>query len=136
MERYCGIQSAAFGETTLGLPLGLRLRRRADALPAAGDADAFVTSVQLSRPALSAELRLRDTAAAEALALGAVGELVIELAPTRADQPGRTLTFARAVLTGIELEYQQTVPATATLLFQAEADAGDEDPFTSEETQT
>ena len=135
MERYGGITTVTFGQTSLGLPVSARLFRRAAASPAGGDDEAFVTSVQLDPPVTGIEVRVRDIAAAEGLSLGQADILVVQLAPTRSGQPGRTITIDSAVLTGVELQYDQAAPASAQLSFAAEATDGDTDPFAAEESQ-
>ena len=133
MERYQRITSVAFDQTALPLPLSVRLSRRAEPQPAAGDSDGFATSVQLGCPLIVAEVRIRGTAAAEGLSLGARGTLALTIAPTGGGQPSRTVTLIGAILTAIELSYEQTSMASATLRFVAEADDGDTDPFSAEE---
>lgn len=135
MERYGGIVGATFGQTSLDLPISVRFARRAEALSAGGDCDAFDTSVQLDRPVIGAEVRIGDTSVADGLALGQAGVLSIEIAPTRSGQTGRIITITNAVLTGIELLFEQSAPATAKLTFAAESAAGDTDPFSAQEAQ-
>ena len=134
MERYGAITAVTFGSTALGLPMSVRLARSARPLPAGNDRDAFDTSVELDRPTITAEVRLRDTAAAEALCLGQADILSILAAPTRSGQAGRTLSLNSAVLTGMEILYEQGAPAAAMLTFVAEAADGDADPFTAQES--
>ncbi|RPI60334.1 MAG: hypothetical protein EHM48_07415 [Planctomycetaceae bacterium] len=134
MERYTHIESAAFGETVLPLPMSVRLSRRAEAMAAGGDNEIFATAVQLARPTITAEVRIRGIAAAEGLALGAQATLVIAIA-SASGGAGRTITLDGAVLTSLDVEYEQRSPATAILKFVAQADDGATDPFTSEENQ-
>lgn len=136
MERYGAISDATFSQTSLLLPISVRLLRRAEPAPAGSDSDAFVTSVQLARPVIGIEIRIGDTSVADSLALGQVGVLSIEIAPTRSGQAGRAITITNAVLTGIEFQYEQSAPAVATLIFTAEAADGDTDPFDAQEVQT
>ena len=135
MERYGAIANLTFGQINLPLPILVRLSRRADPKPASRDSDAFITSVQLDPPAIAIEVRIRDTAAAEELSLGQTDLLSIDLLPTRGGQAGRTISIGNAVLTGIELQYEQTAPATAKLSFLAEAADGNTDPFAAQESQ-
>jgi len=135
MERYGTIASVTFGQISLPLPISVRLRRRAEPQPASGDGDAFTTSVQLDRRLIGVEVRIRGTAAAEDLSLGQKAPLSIQLSPTRSGQAGRTVSISDAVLTGIELQYEQTAPATAKLDFLAEATDGNTDPFAAQEPQ-
>ena len=135
MERYGGIIQATFDQTVLSLPTELRLWRTAAPLPARGDGEAFSTSLQLAGPSIGAEISLRDTAVAEELSLGQAGELSVELAPTRAGQSGRVVSIRQAVLTGIELHYQQVSTAMAKLTFHAQAVEGSADPFSAVEVQ-
>jgi hypothetical protein len=134
-ERYGGITSAQFGATPLSLPVGARVWRKADPLPLAGDGDAFLTSVQLAPPVVGVEIRLRDSAAAEGLAIGQSGKLTVYIAPTRAGQAARKLELTNAVLTGVELAYEQSSPAVAKLTFLAESSDGQTDPFAAQEVQ-
>ena len=135
MERYGAIENATFGETDLPLPISVRLLRRAQAQPAAGDSDAFQTSIQLDPPATCVEVRIRDTAVAESLSLGQVDALSVQLGPTRSGQSRRTVSITNAVLTGIELQYEQNAPASAKLSFVAETTDGSIDPFSAQESQ-
>jgi hypothetical protein len=133
MERYGAIANVSFGQIPLPLPISASLSRRAEPKPACRDSDAFISSVQLDRRAIGVEVRIGDTAAAENLSLGQTDVLSIELLPTRSGQTGRKLSIGNAVLTGIELQYQQTAPATAKLNFLAEATDGTNDPFAAQE---
>ncbi len=135
MERYGAISGATFGQTDLSGPISVRLVRQAKPAPMGGDSDAFTTSVQLDRPVISVEVRIRDTAVADGLSLGQAGVLSIEIAATRSGQAGRSISITNAVLTGIEFQYEQSAPAVAKLTFTAEATDGDTDPFTAQETQ-
>ena len=136
MERYGAISDATFGQTSLLLPISVRLVRRSEPVPAAGDSDAFVTSVQLSRPVIGVEVRIGDTAVADGLSLGQVGVLSVEISPTRSGQIGRVITITNAVLTCVEFQYEQSAPAVAKLTFTAEAADGNTDPFVAQEEQT
>lgn len=133
MDRHGPIESVAFGETDLPLPLAVRFGREAAPRPAGDDADAFATSLQLDCPLLTAEVRLRGTAAAEALSLGEKADLLVRVGPTRAGQASRAITLAGAVLVACELFYDRSAPAEARLRFAAEADDGAQDPFTARE---
>ncbi len=135
MERYGPITNVTFGQSTLPLPMSVRLLRQAGPLPARSDCDAFCTSIQIDQPVLAVELRMRDTAVAEDLSLGQSGLLTVQLAPTRSGQEGRTISINHAVLTAIELQYDQTVPAVAKLNFVAEAGDGDTDPFFAQDLE-
>ena len=119
MSRYVGIASAAFDGIALPLPLSVRLSRQCQTSPAGGDGDLFATSVQIARPALAVEVRIRDTAVAEGLSLGRHGVL--------------SFTVTGAVLASVELSYEQIIPATATLRFVVQADDGLTDPVQAEE---
>jgi hypothetical protein len=132
MSRYVGIEELTFGGAALPLPLSLHLSRQVAALPAGGDNDFFATSVQLSRPTLMAEARIRDTAAAEGLSLGRREDLSFTVAASDGQQR-RRITLAGAVLIAVELHYEQAAVAAATLRFLAEADDGGDDPFAGEE---
>jgi len=132
-ERYQGISSVAFGQTDLPLALSVRLTRQGQAEPAGGDGDFFATSVQLARPAVAAEVRLRDTAVAEDLALGAQGDLSFVVGATQDEASARLITLAGAVLVAVELNYEQNSSAVAVLKFQAEAPDGAADPFAAQE---
>jgi len=133
MARYGAISSISFAQTSLSLPMSVRLFRQASALPAAGDSGPFATSVQLHKHTIGVEVRTRDTAAAEGLSVGQAGVLSIELAGAEAGQASRTVTIDQAVLTGIDLRYEQITPATVKLTFLAEASDANTDPFSAEE---
>ena len=135
MDRYVRIQSVTFGETSLPLPVSVRLSRHSEAKAAAGDNDAFATSVEISQPTVIAEVRLRATAPAEGLTLGQQADLSFTVAPTRSGCPGRTVTLSGAVLVTVELSYKQSDMATALLRFVAEADDGNQDPFSAGDAQ-
>ncbi|MCJ7545024.1 MAG: hypothetical protein MUP47_10785 [Phycisphaerae bacterium] len=132
MSRYVCIKSLTFDGLALPLPLSLRLSRQGQVLPAGGDDDLFATSVQLARPALSLEVRIRDSSAAEDLTLGQRGTLSFIVA-SASGQGARQVTVTGAVLTDVELSYEQIAPAVATLRFVAEADDGRIDPLQAEE---
>ena len=134
MDRHGRIESVAFGETDLPLPLAVRFGREAAPRPAGDDADAFATSLQLDRPALTAEVRLRGTAVAETLSLGDQADLLVVVGASRAGQASRTITLAGAVLVACELLYDRSALAEARLRFAAEAPDGAADPFTAQET--
>jgi len=133
MERYSGIQSVTFGQTTLPLPVSIRVSRQAEPKPAGRDSDAFTSSVELGRGALGIEVRIRDTSAAEGLWPGQTGALSFQLGPTRSGQSPRSISISSAVLVSIELEYEQTGPTGACLSFLAESEDGQTDPFSAQE---
>ncbi len=135
MSRYAGIQAASFGSTSLPLPVSLRLARRAETMRAAGDDDSFETSLQLGPTHLTAELRIRGTATAEALDVGSQDTLSVTIAPSTAAQAARTVTLAGAVLLAVELNYEQGKMASAMLRFAAEAANGTVDPFSAEDAE-
>jgi len=135
MARHARIVSATFDGLPLGLAMTMRLSRSSKPAALRGDNDAFATSVQADETAVTAELRIRDTAAAESLAVGQRGVLAITVGPTEADQPARTITLTAAVLVSVELDYQQTSMATATLRFAVQAVDGQSDPFVAEDAQ-
>ena len=132
MGRYTRIQSIIFGQTPLPLPLSVRLSRRAEALSAGGDDDAFATSVQIGRPVVLADVRIRGTATAEELSLGQIETLSFTVAPAESGQSARQITLAQAVLVAIELIYEQATMTVARLQFVAEAQVGTTDPFSAE----
>ncbi len=133
MARYTSVQSVSFGAATLSLPLSVRVTRKVTPAPAAGDDDAFVTSVQTTAATILVEVRTRDVAAADALSPGEQAALALTSGPTESSQAGRVVTLAGAVLTAIELNYDQSAMAIATLHFIAEAADGNTDPFTAED---
>ncbi len=133
MNRWDSIRQVSFAGGSLGLVTAVRVLRSAEVRPAGGDGDAFDTSVQLDRPAITVELATRSTDAAEALALGDAGELALTLEPARQGQPAREVRLAGAVLVGLELVYHQTVPAEAHLRFRIEAAGPGQDPFSAAE---
>jgi len=133
MSRYRQIQSVSFGETSLPLPMSVRLSRRAETAPAVADNEAFATSVQILPAAIVAEVRIRGTAVAEALELGQQATLGFTVAPAQSDAPSRSVTITGAILSDVELEYDQASMATARLRFVAEASDGSTNPYTAEE---
>jgi len=135
MDRYMRILSASFDGSALPGPMEARLTRRAEPLPAAGDADSFASSVQLHAPRTIVEVRIRGTKAAEGFAIGAAGELSFTVAAANNQAAGRRITIARAILAAVELAYEQTAPATARLRFVAESLDGETDPFLAEDDQ-
>ncbi len=135
MERFGDIVSVTFGQTDLSLPVSVRVLRRAQPRPAGGDSDAFPTSIQLDRPVMEIEVRLRGTDVAESLSVGQAEVLTAHLAPTRSGQAGRTVSIDKAVLVRIELHYEQSTPASATLGFCAASPDGGLDPFAAQESQ-
>ncbi len=135
MGRYGAISSITFGQTSLAFPISVRVFRQAQAAPASGDSGRFATSMQLREHMIGVEVRTRDTATVEGLSLGQDGVLSIELAGTSSGQTGRTVTIDEAVLTGIDLYYEQTTPASVKLTFFAEAGDGETDPFSAEEAE-
>ena len=135
MSRYTRIQSVQFGQTSLPLPLSVRFSRRTEAMPSFADSDIFATSVQVGAPVLVAEVSVRGTAVAESLSLGDVGTLSVTIGPTGAGQTARLVALDGAVLTNIELIYEQSAMAVARLQFVAEAPSGVSDPFAAEDEQ-
>jgi len=133
--RYLSIKTAAFAGIDLPLPVSLRLGRTAQPQPASADSDIYVTSVELDSHRLTAELSIRDTSIAEALTLGQAGQLTCTIAPASSSLADRAVTLSGAVLVSIELSYQQSAMATATLRFVAEAADGAQDPFSAEEAE-
>jgi hypothetical protein len=133
-DRYLSIKEATFDGSPLPLPVSLRMGRFADPQPAIGDSDVYATSIQLGPFRLTAELVIRDTSAAEALCLGQKGDLACTIGAADSGSDGRDVALAGAVLVAIELSYQQSAMATATLRFAAEADDGTEDPFSAEDS--
>ena len=135
MARYGRIESATFGQTALPLPLSVRIERRAEAIPAAGQNDVFATSIQLGTPSIRAEVRIRGTAVAEGLSLGQRDTLSFVIAPSQSGQDGRKVTLTGAVLMAVELAYDQSSMAVATLRFVAEAASGTTDPFSAKDSE-
>jgi len=132
MGRYTDIHSVSFAGSVLPLPLSARIVRKVEISPAGGE-EAFATSVQTAEAAVTAEVRIRDTAAAEALSLGEQGELVLTIGASESGQAGRAVTLAGAVLSAVELAYEQSSMASAVLRFVAEAAGGGSDPFSAED---
>jgi hypothetical protein len=135
MNRYTRIEDAAFGQTALPLVMSIKLTRHCAPLPAGGDDEFFATSVQLGRPLIAAEVRMRDTSVAESLALGQAATLSFRVCGTRKEQPGRSIQLQGAVLHSAELAYEQAAMACAVLRFVAAAPDGNQDPVESEDTQ-
>ncbi len=133
MDRYMRIQSLTFDQTDLPLPLSVRLCRSAPSKLIGSDKDFFATSLQLDQPNLSAEVRIRGTAAAEALTLGQQGTLSFTVLPTSSGANGRTITLSGAILTAIDISYEQNSSAVAILRFETEAADGTVDPFSAED---
>ena len=136
MSHYTTIQAATFDEVPLASVLMVRIVRRAATSASAGDSDAFVTSVQPAPVQIEAELRTRDLAMAEALAIGTQGVLAFTTASAQPSLPGREIALAGAVLSAVELTYEQTAMGVATLRFIAEAADGSTDPFAGQEAQS
>jgi len=128
MTRFANIVSACFDGVELPLPMSARIGRRSQPLPAAGDNDAFVRSVQRTPAMLTGEVTLRGLDVAETLTLGRSGELSVTLGATQAGQPSRVARLRGAVLHDIELTYTQQGMAQATLKFAAQSD-NNNDPF-------
>ena len=128
MTRFANIVSARFDQVELPLPMSARIGRRSQPLPATGDDDGFIRSVQLAPAVLTGEVTLRGIAAAEGLTLGQSGELSLTLGTTQAGQSSRTVRLRGAVLYDIELTYTQQGMAQATLKFAAQA-ADNNEPF-------
>ena len=135
MSRYANIETVTFDQTSLPLPLSVRLSRKVEPKGAGGDGDLFATSIEISRPLLTAELRLRQTAVAESLSLGQQGDLLLVVSSTRDGSPPRQVTLSGAVLIAVELTYEQSAMATAVLRFVAEAADGQQEPFSAEDVQ-
>lgn len=135
MDRYTRIESLSFDASDLPLPLSVKLLRRSEARVAGNDSDAYPTSVELAPPSVTAEVRIRGTAAAEALSLGSSGELVFTVAATNSGTSVRTITITGAVLVAAEISYEQSSMATALLRFVAEADDGSQNPYSAEDAQ-
>jgi len=133
MARYTSIQSVGFGAVSLSLPLSVRITRKVEPVAGAGDNDVFAISVQITPVTILTEVRTRDMAAADSLSPGEQGTLTLTSGPTENDQAGRVIALTGAVLTAVELDYDQSAMAMATLRFVAEATAGDSDPFSAED---
>jgi hypothetical protein len=135
MDRYMRIAGVTFGQTSLPLPISARLSRSAEARPALSDNDIFTTSVEISPPLLTAEVRIRGTAAAEGLSLGQQGDLSLTVSPTGSGGAPRVITLSGAVLIAVDLTYEQSAMATALLRFVAESSNGQQDPFSAEDAE-
>lgn len=135
MDRYSRISWAKFGTAPLPLVLWAKITRRSEPDVGASDIDKFATSVQVGPPLLWGEVRIRGTAAAEALVLGSQADLTLEILPAAKGGTPRTITLAGAVLTSVELQYEQSAMATASLKFIAESRDGQGDPFGAEESK-
>ena len=134
-DRYTRIANLSFDGVDLPLPLSVNLSRRAEPLSAGSDSDAFCTDVQTERVATTAEVRLRGITAAEGIALGCVGSLSFETDSTESGQSGRAVTLTGAVLTAVEIFYEQGALASAVMRFTAQATDGATDPFTAGDAQ-
>jgi hypothetical protein len=135
MNRYTRVENVSFGSAELPLVLSVKLTRHCQPLPAGSDDEFFATSVQLGRPLISAEVRLRDTAAAEALPLGQIGTLAFRVGGASHGQAGRSIELQGAVLHSMELTYEQAAMACAVLRFVAAAPQGNQDPLVAEDSQ-
>jgi len=133
--RYSQIQSVTFGQTSLPLPISVKIFRSGDAKAAGSDSDLFQTSVELAQKPIAAEVRIRGTATAEALFLGQQGNLSFDVVAAEGNGSARTITLADAVLTAVELSYEQAAMAIALLKFVAEAADGSQEPFSAEDAQ-
>ena len=135
MPRYSRIRSAAFAGTTLPLPMAARVSRCCTPLPAGGDGELYLTSVQLSPPMIAAEITLRGTAVAEELLLGRSGTLSLLVGAAGGQGNDRRIEIDAAVLHSVELDYSQSELAVAKLRFVAVATDGCVDPFIAEDDQ-
>ena len=135
MNRYTRVENVSFGSTELPLVLSVKLARHCQPLPAGGDDEFFATSVQLGRPLITAEVRLRDTAAAESLSLGQIATLAFRVGGASSGQAGRNVQLEGAVLHSMELAYEQATMACAVLRFAAAAPHGNQDPLIAEDSQ-
>jgi hypothetical protein len=132
MTRYLGIQSTVFDGVAIAHVTQVRLSRKAANYPFAGDSDTFVSSVQLAPARLEVEVHTRDITVADAMALGRDGALTF-LCASGDSSDARRVTITSAVLTAVELRYEQS-QAAAVLRLVAESADGASDPFaTSEE---
>lgn len=134
-DRYTRIANLSFDGADLPLPLSVHLSRRAEPATAGSDSDAFCTNVQTERVTTAIEVRLRGIAVAEGFALGRIGTLTFQTDPTESGQSGRDVTVTGAVLTAVELFYEQGSLATAAMRFTAQANDGSTDPFTAGDIQ-
>ena len=135
MSRYTHIQTATFDQVNLPHPISIRLTRCVEPTSACYDNKIFPTSVEILGSSLTAEIRIRGTAAAEGLSLGQQGDLSFTVSPAAGGDLPRDVTLEGAVLVSVELSYQQAALATATLRFVAEATDGDQEPFSAEDSQ-
>ena len=135
MGRHMRIANVTFGQTALPLPVSARLSRCTTPRAYLSDGDVFTTSVEISPPSLTAEVRIRDTATAEDLSLGQQGDLTLTVLPTGSGGSSREITLSGAVLIAVELTYEQSSMATALLRFAAESDDGQQDPFSAEDAE-
>ncbi len=135
MTRYARIESLRFGATALPLPISVRVTRRAGVRAAAGAGDRYASSVEFDGCRVEAEVRLRGTAAAENLAPGEEGTLAFTVSAMRAGASGRSVRISGAVLTSIEIAYEQTSAAVAVLRLTAESDGGAHDPHAAEDDE-
>ena len=135
MNRYTRIEGASFGQTELPLVMSIKLARHCPPLPAGSDHEFFATSMQLGRPLITAEVRMRDTAVAESLSLGQVATLSFSVGGTQQEQPGRSVQLEGAVLHSVELSYEQATMACAVLRFVVAAPDGNQDPLIAEDSQ-
>jgi hypothetical protein len=133
MPRIDSITQASFDGVPVALVLSARVGRSAAPKPLASDYARFATSVQIGTPVLTAELRTRDVATAESLALGRAGRLEFTTAATAAEQPARRVTLDGAVLYAAELVYEQASAAVAVLRFMLESGDALTDPFAAQE---
>lgn len=135
MNRYTRIEAVTFGQTSIPLPIAARVSRQTIPQPAQGDADRFATSIEISDPVLTAEIRVRGTATAEEFSLGQQEDLLITVAPTTGTGSSRNITLSAAILISVELTYEQSAIATAVLRFVAEASDGQQEPFSVEDAE-
>jgi hypothetical protein len=132
MPRFTRIESIEFASQPLPLPLSVQLSRHAEPIAGIADGDLLPSAIQLSHAAITIEARIRSCQIAEELSLGQQGRL--QLTTRSADgQTLRQLTVDNAVLTSIQIQYEQNSPASAVLKFTAYC-CGNE-PFGAEEIQ-
>jgi hypothetical protein len=134
MPRYIHIHSLKFGEVEIPLPLSVRITRKTLSHPAADECELFPANIQISRNSLQVEIRTRAVAVAESFALGLCDRLEFTTQAAQSHFPQRKIWIDSALLTDVEVVYEQRSPATAVLRFEVESPDGNV-PFTTEELQ-
>lgn len=128
MARYQHIRSACFDGLAIGHVESVHLLRIGQAMLLGSDAARFLDSVQCAAVETRVEIRSHDIDLAEALSIGQLGQIELEVGPASSGQTGRVVRVSGAVLQSIELDYPRARPPQVVLRFVVEAAEGAVDP--------